>query len=1257
MHIMKRTKRIVAGIVAAAMTTTMLPTIPTFAATGTTTYSYDGYTVDYTVVNEWGSGQSVEVKITNTGEESILNWAFKYDADGTINGIWNAVILENQGDDYLIKNNGWNYEIAPNQSVTFGYTLSDDFSAPDLFELYSNRVDVTDGYTASINVTEAWNNGINGEIVITNTSSDNALEAWMLTFDSNFTINNLWDGRLIESENNHYVISSEMWTNPIPVGSSTVIGFSASVEAEVTPEITNYILSEVEIEGLEIDWEDPTDTDGDGLPDVYEKNVYNTDHKNPDSDGDNLPDGYEVMTSRTNPALPDSDDNDITDDSEDFDTDGLSNYEEFVLGTNPHLDDSDEDYLKDGEEVNTYGTDPLNPDTDDDTILDSDEVLLGIDPTNPDDGDTPVKQSISEDELRVNRYNEDFKISIELEASNNIKRFIKQGVSKYAGILSDNNAIIGTPINIEYNAGAIIGGTITFRLDDDFVSNAPKYYPELDLGIERYGVFCYDKEIGTMVPVYCEYDTENNCIYVDAKNMGNLILMDYESLMFDLGIEPEIETYAMPRAFSVMSAESVIPDTEIEDDSQANEVTDYETATYEEIYSIITGEEYNEEMVLEEEISTFSLRSSEPITTVEENTMRFVDLVLVVDTTGSMGGQIKTIQNELASLIRRLRDDKISLYVSVIDYRDITCDGVDSTKVNNNSGVGFYNSVDDITTAIESLRASGGGDTPETAIDGLGAAYNLNFRSSAAKYAFLITDADYKNNNNYGITDMVEMAELLESKNISTSVVTSSYYYDYYNGLTVLTGGELISMYDDFCEDMYRIISSETPMANVVIANNIVSGYFDEELVKGGDCDTDGDTLTDSDEVDWDKVKKYYSDGTYELYTWKELCKNSKFLFFDIDDYAGGTSNLLFDYVSNIKVIPATSNPFSVDTDNDYYPDNEDSNKLEADAMYIYDSGIDDDDFHNGNLIVEKTSDKYTDGKLVIDNNAGTAKYSFTRRPKEEVNFILTPNELSFYKFNCSSSYSIVEVSYTKWYKNWGEPIYVEKQKDGTYLLEQDIEYTISVMGLGTTEYQFTAEQANWHHAPNGGIWEANTLYFPVIGTDYYPTSKIYITPKLLVDATCGKIDNDYEVYTIYTENDIAKVMPYISDAYKSELNAALGTIVSIGGVALVFIPEPSSKLLYVVLKAAGTTMTVIGGTTAGYSILEDLEIQHIQDVIAEGNMHISYSMYNLSINNNFNPWTPKCYINKINFGIPGTINNITYTDVQKFLGLTNYDN
>ena len=115
--IIKRVKRIISGIVAAVMAVTMLPQIPAFAETSTATYSYDGYDVEYSVLNEWDNGQSVEVKVTNTGDESILNWALKCDVNGEMSDLWNASVYENQGEDYIIKNNGWNYEIAPGASL------------------------------------------------------------------------------------------------------------------------------------------------------------------------------------------------------------------------------------------------------------------------------------------------------------------------------------------------------------------------------------------------------------------------------------------------------------------------------------------------------------------------------------------------------------------------------------------------------------------------------------------------------------------------------------------------------------------------------------------------------------------------------------------------------------------------------------------------------------------------------------------------------------------------------------------------------------------------------------------------------------------------------------------------------------------------------------------------------------------------------------------------------------------------------------
>ena len=83
------------------------------------------------------------------------------------------------------------------------------------------------------------------------------------------------------------------------------------------------------------------DSDGDGLTDDEELNIYKTDPNNPDTDGDGLTDGDEVHKYKTDPLNP----------------------------------DTDFDLLSDGAEVLKYKTDPLNPDTDYGGVRDGHEVL------------------------------------------------------------------------------------------------------------------------------------------------------------------------------------------------------------------------------------------------------------------------------------------------------------------------------------------------------------------------------------------------------------------------------------------------------------------------------------------------------------------------------------------------------------------------------------------------------------------------------------------------------------------------------------------------------------------------------------------------------------------------------------------------------------------------------------------------------------------------------------------------------------------
>jgi len=115
-----------------------------------------------------------------------------------------------------------------------------------------------------------------------------------------------------------------------------------------------------------------------------------------------------------------------------------------------------------------------------------------------------------------------------------------------------------------------------------------------------------------------------------------------------------------------------------------------------------------------------------------------LDLVLVMDTTGSMRDELEDVQASLLGTIRVLSKLTGSLRVGFVAYRDRGEAYVVRTfPLRSVTG----NQADDIVRFVRDIRTGGGGDDPEAVDEALAAAVAMPWRSDAAGRIILIGDA------------------------------------------------------------------------------------------------------------------------------------------------------------------------------------------------------------------------------------------------------------------------------------------------------------------------------------------------------------------------------------------------------------------------------------------------------------------------------------------------------------------------------------
>lgn len=248
-------KKMFSALLGITMVANMALNLPAFADEALiTTYNYDDYKIEYSVATSWENSETIIITITNTGDSTIENWMLAYDDfNGEINNIWNAKIAETDSGYEYVRNVGHNANIEPNQSINFGYTLENYTGIPDILVMTQERLEKsTESYDATLNIINEWDSTFQGEIVLTN-NTDQPIEWWELTFDSNFTITEVttsWAASVVDNGNCNYTFKGT-YTGIIDANSSVSLGFQAIKNG--TPEISDLHLNDVIYNGIDAD--------------------------------------------------------------------------------------------------------------------------------------------------------------------------------------------------------------------------------------------------------------------------------------------------------------------------------------------------------------------------------------------------------------------------------------------------------------------------------------------------------------------------------------------------------------------------------------------------------------------------------------------------------------------------------------------------------------------------------------------------------------------------------------------------------------------------------------------------------------------------------------------------------------------------------------------------------------------------------------------------------------------------------------------
>jgi hypothetical protein len=199
---------------------------PTTAPTTSTQPPASGVTCALVVTNGWGSGGNADLTITNNTNVAVSTWTVRITRNGYGISLWNAADQSNGSSTHTTATNlGWNGGVAAgSSSVPTGATISGTGITTGLSfpcSMVSNTVSAAN-VSCSFVLTQAWGNGGNGNLSITN-GNGRSLSSWAVRITHNGQAISLWSADGQASSQNHFTARNQSHNASVGAGSTSVV--------------------------------------------------------------------------------------------------------------------------------------------------------------------------------------------------------------------------------------------------------------------------------------------------------------------------------------------------------------------------------------------------------------------------------------------------------------------------------------------------------------------------------------------------------------------------------------------------------------------------------------------------------------------------------------------------------------------------------------------------------------------------------------------------------------------------------------------------------------------------------------------------------------------------------------------------------------------------------------------------------------------------------------------------------------------------